>query len=77
VTRQKNIKAARWQYFSLQRANKCTQFLRGNAQINQYLRTCDISVNSYHSTKGLTIHSDTDSHLQKQQVPNSAPPTEF
>ena len=49
----------------------------GNDQECQYLRTCNILVNSYHSTKGSTIHSDTDSHLQKQQVPNSAPPTEI
>jgi hypothetical protein len=49
----------------------------GNAQVCQYLRTCDIMVNSSHSTKGSTIHSDTNSHLLKQQVPNSAPSTEF
>lgn len=49
----------------------------GNPQIIHYLRTHDIMVNSYHPTKESPIHSDTDSHLQKQQVPNSAPSTEF
>jgi len=49
----------------------------GNAQLCQYLRTRDIMVNSSHSTKGSTIHSGTDSRLPKQQVPNSAPSTEF
>jgi len=34
----------------------------GNAQLSQYLKPYDILVNSYHSTKGSTIHSETDSH---------------
>jgi hypothetical protein len=56
--------------FVITKGQKMYSVSLGNAWISQYLRACDILVNSYHSTKGSTIHSDTDSHLHKQQVPN-------
>ena len=49
----------------------------GNAQISQYLRTCDILVNSYHCTKGwpytkIQIHIYKSNNFQIQRLPQNS-----